>query len=338
MRLGIDVHGGDHAPQEILKGAYAAAKTIKADLVLYGNEKSIREFDSSCPFEIVHCTEIIFGEDTPVDAIRKKRDSSMVRGIVDLKEKKIDGFLSAGNSGALLAGALLRLGRLGGLERPALAIPFPTAKGVSLLLDAGANADVKPTSLRDFALMGSLYRERVMGTSRPKVAIVNIGQEAGKGNQLVKDSFPLLENLPINFVGSIEGREIPEGEIDVIVTDGFTGNVILKLAEGMAKSFGKLLKESLLSSFKGKIGALLVKDSLKTFMKRLDYKEYGGAPLLGVKGYLAKAHGSSDAKAIMNALFFLEKYVHSAMLEDLEEALAERLRSEAVTEQTGDSL
>ncbi|NLY36404.1 MAG: phosphate acyltransferase PlsX [Tissierellia bacterium] len=338
MRLGIDVHGGDHAPHEILKGAYAAAKKIKADLVLYGSKEEILKFDSSCPFEIVNCTEFITGDDAPVEAIRRKRDSSMVRGIVDLKDKKIDGFLSAGNSGALMAGGLLRLGRLGGIERPALAVPFPTAKEMTLLLDAGANADVKPTSIRDFALMGSLYKEKVMGKSNPRVAIVNIGEEAGKGNFLVKESYPLLEALPINFVGSIEGRDIPKGDIDVIVTDGFTGNVILKLGEGMAKSFGGLLKENLLSTLRGKIGTLLIKNSLIDFMKHLDYKEYGGAPLLGVKGYLAKAHGSSDAKAIMNALYFLEKYVESAMLEDLEKTLIERLKREELIEKTGDSL
>ena len=191
-------------------------------------------------------------------------------------------------------------------------------------MDAGANADVKPTSLRDFALMGSLYRERVMGSENPTVAIVNIGEEPGKGNQLVRDSFPLLEELDINFVGSIEGRELVQGDVDVIVTDGFTGNVILKLAEGMAKSYGGLLKDTLLASFKGKLAGLLVKDSLKPLMKKLDYKEYGGAPLLGVKGYLVKAHGSSDERAIMNALFFLEKYVASGMIVQLERALEER--------------
>lgn len=338
MRLGIDVHGGDKAPKEILKGAYAAAKKTKAELVLYGSEEAILQIDPSCPFEIINCSQFITGEDAPVDAIRKKRDSSMVRGIVDLKEKKIDGFLSAGNSGALLAGALLRLGRLGGIERPALAIPFPTAKGIKLILDVGANADVKAVSIRDFALMGSLYAQKVLDISKPKVALVNIGEEAGKGNFLVKESYPLLEALPIDFVGSIEGRQIPEGDVDVIVTDGFTGNVILKFAQGMVKTYGGLLKESMLSSLRGKIGALFIKDSLLGFMKKLDYKEYGGAPLLGVKGYLVKAHGSSDSRAIMNALIFMEKYVESAMIEDLEQELLERLKCEELTEEKGDSI
>lgn len=332
MRLGIDISGGDQAPVEILKGAYEAAQQLKADLVFYGRKEDILAHDSQCPFEIVDCSQVITGEDNPVSAIRRKKDSSMVRGILDLKEGKIDGFLSAGNSGALLAGGLLRLGRLGGIERPALATPFPTAKGISLLLDAGANADVKASSIRDFALMGSLYRELVMGQKNPKVGLVNIGEEPGKGNQLVKDSYPLIEELDINFVGSLEGRDIPAGQVDVIVTDGFTGNVILKFAEGMASSFGGLLKESLLSSFKGKLGALLIKDSLKDLMKLVDYKEYGGAPLLGVKGYLAKAHGSSDARAIKNALFFLEKYVASGMLVDLEKAIEESKKSEEATE------
>lgn len=332
MRLGLDVQGGDKAPIEILKGAYEASGNLKGDLILYGKKEEILAYDSKCPFEIVDCSEVITGEDSPVDAIRKKRDSSMVRGLVDLKEGRIDGFISAGNSGALLAGGLLRLGRLGGIERPGLAIPFPTSKGASLLLDAGANADVKAGSIRDFALMGSLYRELVMGQVNPSVGLVNIGEEAGKGNQLVKDSYPLLEELDINFVGSVEARGIPAGEVDVIVTDGFTGNVILKLAEGMASSFGGLLKDSLMSSLKSKLGALLIKDSLKGFMKKLDYKEYGGAPLLGVKGYLVKAHGSSDARAIMNALYFLEKYVESDMLEELEKAIEERRESEKTTE------
>ncbi len=324
MRLGIDVQGGDKAPLEILKGVYRAAEKVEAEIVLYGKEEVILDFDKACPFEIIDCREVISGEDIPVEAIRKKRDSSMLRGIMDLREGKIQGFLSAGNSGALLAAGVLRLGRLGGIERPALAIPFPTVRGISLLLDAGANADVKPTSLRDFALMGSLYREGVMGQKNPKVALVNIGEEAGKGNQLVRDSFPLIEELDINFLGSIEGREIPEGLVDVIVTDGFTGNVILKLAEGMFKSYGELLKDNLLASFRGKLAGLLIKDSLKPLAKKLDYKEYGGAPLLGVKGYLVKAHGSSDEKAIMNALYFLEKYVASDMIKKLEKALEER--------------
>lgn len=331
MRLGLDVQGGDRAPLEILKGAYEAANNLKADLILYGKKEEILAFDSECPFEIIDCKEVITGEDSPVDAIRKKRDSSLVRGLMDLKEGRIEGFVSAGNTGALLAGGLLRLGRLGGIERPGLAIPFPTSKGVSLLLDAGANADVKASSIRDFALMGSLYRELVMDQENPSVGLVNIGEEAGKGNQLVKDAYPLLEGLDINFVGSVEGRGIPAGEVDVIVTDGFTGNVILKLAEGMASSFGGLLKDSLMSSLKSKIGGLLIKDSLKSFMKKLDYKEYGGAPLLGVKGYLVKAHGSSDARAIKNALYFLEKYVNSAMLEELERAIEERRESEETT-------
>lgn len=330
MRLGIDVHGGDHAPVEILKGVYAAKKRLDAHFVLYGKKEDILAFDPNCTMEIENCTEIITGSDVPVDAIRKKRDASMVRGLLDLKEGKIDGFLSAGNSGALLAGGLLRVGRLAGMERPALAIPFPSVKGMSLLLDAGANADVKPSSLSDFALMGSLYKERVLGTPNPSVAIVNIGEEAGKGNQLVRDSFPLLETLPINFIGSIEGRDIPEGKADVIVTDGFTGNVILKFAEGMIKSYGNLLKEQFLSSFKGKIGALLLKDQLKGLMRTFDYKEYGGAPLLGVKGYLVKAHGSSDERAIMNAVLFLAKYVESGMLPVLEAAIEERRHREEV--------
>lgn len=332
MRLGIDVHGGDHAPLEILKGVYAAKAKLDAEFVLYGKKEDILAFDPHCPLEIQECSEVITGEDSPVDAIRKKKDSSMVRGLLDLKEGKIDGFLSAGNSGALLAGGLLRLGRLAGMERPALATPFPTVHGMSLLLDAGANADVKPTSLRDFALMGSLYKERVLGTKNPKVALVNIGEEAGKGNQLVRDSFDLLESLPINFLGSIEGREIPEGKADVIVTDGFTGNVLLKFAEGMIKSYGGLLKRQFLSSWKGKIGGLLLKKDLAQMMKTFDYKEYGGAPLLGVKGYLVKAHGSSDEKAIMNGILFLAKYVESDMLPRLEAALEERrVREELLT-------
>ena len=336
MRLGIDVHGGDHAPLEILKGVYAASKKTDVHFVLYGKKEDILAFDPNCPMEIEECSEVITGSDSPVDAIRKKKDSSMVRGLLALKEGKIDGFLSAGNSGALLAGGLLRVGRLAGMERPALATPFPTVKGMSLLLDAGANADVKPTSIRDFALMGSLYKERVLGTENPKVGIVNIGEEAGKGNQLVRDSFPFLEELPIQFIGSIEGRDIPEGKADVIVTDGFTGNVMLKFAEGMIKIYGGLFKKQFLSTLKGKIGALLLKDNLKGLMKTFDYKEYGGAPLLGVKGYLVKAHGSSDEKAIMNGILFLEKYVKSNMLSVLEAAIEERRRREEVPETVED--
>ncbi len=322
----MDVMGGDHAPVETVKGALAALGSFDGTLVLYGDEGKIKaELGPSVPagIEIEHCGEVVENDDKPVIAIKRKKDSSMVRGLVDLRKGEIDAFLSAGNSGALLAGGLLKVGRLKGLDRPALTTVFPTEKGMCILVDAGANPDVKLKNFPEFAIMGSVYAEAILGMEDPSVGLINVGAEKTKGSSLYQEAYLELEKAPVNFIGNIEARDLMRGNVSVIVADGFTGNIILKLAEGFAGSFGRLLKESLLSSFKGKIGGLLIKDSLGTFKKKMDYTEYGGAPLLGVKGLVVKAHGSSNAKAFKNAI----RYAVIAVEKDVNGAIEKKLSS-----------
>jgi glycerol-3-phosphate acyltransferase PlsX len=239
----------------------------------------------------------------PVMAIRKKKDSSIVKALQLVKEGTCDAFVSAGSSGAVLVGGQLIVGRIKGVERTPLAPLIPTEKGASLLIDCGANVDARPSHLVQFAKMGSVYMENVMGIARPKVAIVNIGAEEEKGNALVKETFPLLKNTPeINFIGSIEARDIPKGYADVIVCEAFVGNVILKMYEGVGGALIKTVKQSMMSSLRSKIGALLVKPALKESLKAFDVSEYGGAPLLGLKGLVVKTHGSSKAGEIKNTI------------------------------------
>ena len=321
MKLGIDAMGGDHAPLEIVKGALEAAKQLDCQLILYGQEEVLRPLVEGSNLTIVNCREVIQNDESPVNAIRSKTDSSMVRGMLDLKAGTIDGFLSAGSTGALLAGGLLRVGRIKGIDRPALTTVYPMPNSIGLLVDAGANADCKPVHLRDFAVMASLYMQKVMNIDRPKVGLVNIGEEPGKGSELVKTSYPLLEAAPINFVGSLEGRDIPSGKVDIIVTDGFTGNVILKLSEGLAHTLGQMVKEMFLRNVLTKFSSLFFKGAFRDFKAHLDYTEYGGAPLLGVDGVLVKAHGSSNAKAIRNAILYMERYVASGVIAAIKEAL-----------------
>jgi glycerol-3-phosphate acyltransferase PlsX len=320
----MDAMGGDHAPVETVKGALAALGSFEGTLVLYGDEEQIlAELGGSTPdgIEIAHCTEVVENDDKPVIAIKRKKDASMVRGLVDLRKGEIDAFLSAGNSGALLAGGLLKVGRLKGLDRPALTTVFPTEKGMCILVDAGANPDVKLKNFAEFAIMGSVYAEAILEIDQPTVGLVNVGAEKTKGSSLYQEAHLELEKAPIRFVGNVEARDLMKGDVSVIVADGFTGNIILKLAEGFAGSFGRLLKESLLSSLKGKIGGLLIKDSLGTFKKKMDYTEYGGAPLLGVKGLVVKAHGSSNAKAFKNAI----RYAVKAIEQDVNGAIEQKL-------------
>lgn len=323
MKLGIDAMGGDHAPAEIVKGAIEASKLIDCQLVLYGQEEKILPLLGGANILVVDCREVIQNDEAPVPVIRAKADSSMVRGMLDLKAGKIDAFLSAGSTGALLAGGLLRVGRIKGIERPALTTIYPMNDRMGLLVDAGANADCKPAHLRDFAVMSSLYVEKVYGVANPKVGLVNIGEEPGKGNELVKNTYSLMEAAPINFAGSIEGRDIPTGKVDIVVTDGFTGNVILKLSEGLALTMGGWVKEMFLRNPLTKASSLFFKKGFRDFKARLDYTEYGGAALLGVNGALVKAHGSSNAKAIKNAILYMEKYAASGVIEEIKQTLAQ---------------
>ena len=295
VKVALDAMGGDNAPVAIVQGAVDAINTSKdIKVFLVGKETLVKEELEKYNYnaeqvEIVDATEVIEMAEPPVMAIRKKKDSSIVKALHLVKEGTCDAFVSAGSSGAVLVGGQLIVGRIKGVERPPLAPLIPTETGASLLIDCGANVDARPSHLVQFAKMGSVYMENVMGIKNPKVAIVNIGAEEEKGNALVKETFPLLKNTPeINFIGSIEARDIPKGYADVIVCEAFVGNVILKLYEGVGGTLIKKVKEGMMTSLRSKIGALLVKPALKTCLKSFDLEEYGGAPLLGLKGLVVQ--------------------------------------------------
>ena len=305
----VDAMGGDLAPVEIVKGAVEAVqKNDRVQVILTGIEEQVRAELGKYTYpedriSVVHASEVITTEETPVMAIRRKKDSSIVVGQKLLKSGEADAFVSAGSTGAVLVGGNLVAGRIRGIERTPLGALIPTKTGVTLLVDSGANADCRPSHLVQFAQMGSIYMENVIGIKNPRVAIVNIGVEEEKGNALVKDTLPLLKNLEnINFTGSIEAREIPNGGADVVVCDGFTGNVILKLYEGVGSVLIGTIKESLMSSLRSKIGALLIKPALKGTLKKFDASQYGGAPLLGLNGLVVKTHGSATANEVCNSI------------------------------------
>ncbi len=309
VKVAVDAMGGDYAPAEMVKGVIDAV-TLRQDIKVFliGQQDMIKEELAKYSYqgsqiEVIHAPEVIETAEPPVMAIRKKKQSSIVVGMNMVKEKKADAFVSAGSSGAILVGGQVIVGRIKGVERPPLAPLIPTEKGVSLLVDCGANVDARASHLVQFAKMGSIYMENVLQVKNPRVAIVNIGAEEEKGNALVKETFPLLKNCPdINFVGSIEARDIPHGEADVIVCEAFVGNVILKLYEGVGATFLSMVKKGMLDSFRSKIGALLVKPALKKTMKGFDASQYGGAPLLGLNGLVVKTHGSSKAKEVTNSV------------------------------------
>ena len=328
IKVALDAMGGDNAPDEIIKGAMEAVglrEDIKVFLV--GKEELIREKLKAYSYrepqiEVVNATEVIETAEPPVAAIRKKKDSSIVVGMKLVKDGTADAFVSAGSSGAVLVGGQLLVGRIKGVERPPLAPLIPTEKGVSLLVDCGANVDARPSHLVQFAKMGSIYMEHVMGVKNPRVAIVNIGAEEEKGNALVKETFPLLKACTdINFIGSIEAREIPHGQADVIVCEAFVGNVILKLYEGVGAVLISKIKEGMMSSLRSKIGALLVKPALKQTVKSFDASEYGGAPLLGLNGLVVRTHGSSKAKEVKNSIIqcvtFKEQRINDKIRENI---------------------
>ncbi len=327
-RVALDAMGGDNAPVEMVKGAIDAIhkrKDIKVFLV--GQEVLIQEelkkhtYEAS-QIEVVNATEVIETAEPPVIAIRRKKDSSMVVAMNMVKKGEADAFVSAGNSGAVLVGGQLIVGRIKGVERPPLAPLLPTAKGVSLLIDCGANVDARPSHLVQFAKLGSIYMENVMGIKNPKVAIVNIGAEEEKGNALVKETFPLLKECEdINFIGSIEARNIPYGDADVIVCEAFVGNVILKLYEGVGAVLIKKVKQGMMTTLRSKIGALLVKPALKETLKSFDASEHGGAPLLGLNGLVVKTHGSSNAKEVSNSIIQCVTFKEQKINEKIRECI-----------------
>lgn len=305
MKLAIDAMGGDHAPKEIVLGAMEAISEFEElSITLVGDEAQIKPHLSNPKnISMIHTEEVITGEDEPVRAVRRKKNASLVLMAQEVKEGRADACISAGNTGALMSAGLFVVGRIPGISRPALSPTLPTVNGEGFLfLDVGANVDAKASHLLQYGIMGSIYAEKVRGITKPRVALLNVGTEDGKGNDLTKSAFELLENAPINFVGNVEARDLFDHAADVVVTDGFSGNVALKTIEGTAQTVFKLLKEALTSSMKTKLAAGLVKNDLRSLKNRLDYSEYGGAGLFGLAAPVIKAHGSSNARAIHSAI------------------------------------
>lgn len=341
IKVAVDAMGGDLAPVEMVAGAVEAVNAKPGiQVLLVGQEAVVNKELSKYTYnkeqiQVVNATEVIATEEPPVNAIRKKKDSSIVVGMNLVKNKEADAFVSAGSSGAILVGGQVIVGRIKGVERPPLAPLIPTEKGVSLLIDCGANVDARPSHLVQFAQMGSIYMENVVGVKKPRVAIVNNGAEEEKGNALVKATFPLLKACKdINFIGSIEARDIPAGYADVVVCEAFVGNVILKLYEGVGATMVSMIKKGMMTSLRSKVGALMVKPALKETLKAFDASEYGGAPLLGLKGLVVKSHGSAKSVEIRHAIFQCEQFKEEKINEKIEEFIAaeQKAQAEAKTE------
>lgn len=328
MRIALDGMGGDFAPKEAVLGAVEAVKAYDVEVIITGPKEIIQEELAKHQYDahkisVLDAREVITLHESPVLGIRRKKDSSLRRAMDLVKEGKADAVVSAGSTGAILAGGLLVIGRIKGVDRAALAALMPGKNGQFMVVDLGANADVKPHNLVEFAKMGKVYFEAIKGVSNPKVGLINIGGEEEKGNELTKAAYGLLkEEKSLNFIGNVEPREITDGDVDILVCDGFTGNVVLKMYEGVVKNLMSMIKGAMMSTLKGKIGGLLVKPSLKEFMKKNDYKEEGGASLLGVNGIVVKAHGTSDARAFKNALRQAKNFYDKDYLEKFKENMS----------------
>lgn len=331
MKIAVDAMGGDYAPEQIVFGAVRAAKKYGCEIVLVGDEPQIREVLKredgweKLGITIHHTTQVIGMDEHPADAVRTKKDSSIVVATRLVKDGVCDAVLSAGSTGAAVTAAQLILRRIKGIGRPTIATPMPTPKGVTLLLDSGANVDSKPEHLVQSGIMGSIYAEYVFGRKSPRVGLLNIGEEETKGNEQAKATYQILKTMhTINFQGNAEGRDIPKGNFDVVICDGFVGNVVLKFGEGLAKTIMKLIKDAVKEGgILPKLGALLLMPTLKKLGKKLDASEYGGAPLLGVNGCCLISHGSSNAKAICSAIGVAKDYVEGSVLTHIQEALQE---------------
>lgn len=335
MNIMIDGMGGDHAPEEIVKGAVQAAKEISGTVSIIGREERINECMQALNWngdniEVVNATEVISNNESPAMAVRKKKDSSISKGMRMLKEGEVDAFISGGSTGALLSAGLLILGRIRGIKRPAIAAFFPKIgmNDTSLILDCGANAESRPEYLLQYGIMGSIFVEKVKGIENPEVMLLNVGAEEEKGDPLHKESFELLRNADINFKGNCEGRDVPFGCCDVVVTDGFSGNVFLKSSEGVALAVMKRIKQKMTEGLAAKAGALLSYNKLKEIKKEFDYSEEGGAPILGLKGPVLKIHGSSKANAVYNAILKAVPYVEQDVTALIENAITEKSSGE----------
>jgi glycerol-3-phosphate acyltransferase PlsX len=328
ITIALDAMGGDHSPRAEVEGAVLAARELDVRILLTGQEPVLiqelqRHRVRNLPLEIVQATEVITMSDSPSHAFRKKRDSSVHVAARLVKAGKADAMVSAGNTGAVMATALFTLGTLPSVSRPALAAPFPTSRGgVAVILDVGANVDSKAANLEQFAVMGEIYYRAIFGTRRPRVGLLSIGEEELKGNDLTREAHLLLKQRSLNFIGNVEGREVFAGDVDVIVCDGFVGNVALKISEGVAQHIAAVLKKSLQSTLSSQMGYVLARNAFKEFRKKIDYTEYGGAPLLGVRGIAIIGHGHSNANAIKNAIRVAAGLCRARIDEKIEQELS----------------
>ena len=328
MKIYVDAMGGDLAPQAPVEGAIEALRRYpQIEVVLAGVIPEIEKYLVNCDdvrsrIELLDAPEVITNEESPVMGVRRKVNSATVKGMLALRDKQVDGFVSAGSTGAVLAGGMFRLGRIPGVERPALAPLMPNGRGHFLLIDCGATVACKPEYLVQFGVMGDAYMRGVMGMENPRVGLVNIGAESEKGNALVKATYPLKEEAPYNFVGNVEARDITGDVADIMVTDGFCGNLILKFMEGLAGTLMGIIKNEIMGDFQSKIGGLLAKPAFKRVKKMMDYTEVGGAPLLGVQGAVVKAHGSSNPHAFSCAIGQLIKMIDGNVVEIIEKGVA----------------
>ena len=329
MKIAVDAFGGDNAPKAVVEGCVAALKTYgDITIALCGDEESIKnelsayDYDSS-RVEIHHAPEVIGCDEQPTFAIRRKKNSSLVKAMELVRDKEAECVLSAGSTGAVLAGATFIVRRIEGVKRPALGVVFPAEKGCVLIMDCGANVDCKPSYLMQFAVMASAYMKDVMGVDNPRIGLLNNGAEAEKGNELTKAAYKLLEDAPVNFVGNCEARDILSGQFDAIVCDGFAGNIVLKYTEGLSSTLISMLKGELMADTRSKIGALFAKPAFRRFKKIMDYTEYGGAPLLGIDGGVVKAHGSSNAKAFAAAVGQARKFALGGINGSIRDAIGQ---------------
>jgi len=330
VRIALDAMGGDHGPDEQIAGAILALEEEDLELTLVGDETRIRSClakhsPSACVvkrLQVVHTSEVVQMEESPVEAIRKKKNSSVMLAFDLVKRGEAEGAVSAGNSGATMAAAIRKLGRLKNVSRPGIASAFPTLKKPVVMMDVGANVDCRPQHLYQFAIMASAF-STVYGNKYPTVGILSIGEESGKGNQLVKDAYALLSESSLNFVGNVEGRDIFQGGVDVVVCDGFVGNICLKISEGLVDAAGKMLREGFMESFLAKIGYLLARPVFSNLKKRMNYEEYGGAPLLGINGTGIICHGKSSAVAIKNAIIGAQQIIETKVNDKILSGISE---------------
>ena len=324
MRVVVDGMGGDYSPQAVVEGCVLAQNEYGIDIVITGPQelilKELNKYNyNKDKISILDAKEVISLNESPVKALKSKKDSSMVKALQMVRDGEVDAIISAGSTGAFLAGCTLIVKRIKGIDRPALAPIMPGKKGAFMIVDVGANADCKPHYLVQFAQMGKVYFENILGINNPSVGLINIGTEEEKGNELTKEAFKLLKEQSFNFIGNVEPRDIPKGEVNVLVCDGFVGNTVLKMYEGVAATIFDELKEKIMSSTRSKIGGILLKPVFKAFKKQYDYKEYGGAAFLGVNGICIKAHGSSDAKAFKNAIRQAKVFHENKVIEKMKE-------------------